>query len=122
MEQLELFPKATESDIELAIQFLIEYPEMMAALKAMDRIGELSPSQKLLYASYKDKVETINIAVSSIIDEEVKDIIQHRYFKVSRRKYTVMRFQGKMSESTIDRRIEKGLITITNTLKVAGII
>jgi hypothetical protein len=123
VEQMELFPSAKNEDVEAAIKLLEEdYRQWIASVKVLSKIKEPTPEQQEKLDAYQEKIDIVNTTINGILDEEARNIIRHRYIKSERRKNTVAHFRGIMSESTIDRRIEKGILSIANTLKDCGII
>ena len=123
VEQMELIPSAREKDIEAAVHMLqVEYHQWVATVKVLNRLNELSPDQQRKLSEYEVKIEVVKTTIEAILDNEARDIIKHRYLKSGRRKNTVAQYRSIMSESTIDRRIEKGLLSVANTLKDCGII
>ncbi|MEK5058631.1 hypothetical protein BK126_03040 [Paenibacillus sp. FSL H7-0326] len=121
--QMELIPSAKEEDIQRTIYLLrYELPQWESSVKVLKKIKEYTPEQLAKLESYQNKIELVETAISTILDKEARDIIKHRYLKTDRRKDTISFFGSIMSESTIDRRIDKGLLSVANTLKDCGII
>jgi hypothetical protein len=63
-------------------------------------------------------VQLINQAVSIILDPEVRRVIDYRFLKGQRHKDTIIHFRSIMSDRTVDRRIQDGIESVANTLKL----
>ncbi|WP_449603492.1 hypothetical protein [Paenibacillus sp. Marseille-Q9583] len=71
---------------------------------------------------FKHKVREIDAAFELILDDEVEAIIKHRYVDARKHKLTIATFRATTSEATINRRIDVGVETIAESLKLAGVI
>lgn len=123
-EQLEIFPRVTDEERQATKELLQEYPRIKMGVKRLqDRIdkGEnITDEERATLSEHGKLVRDIDDAISLIIDDEVRQIIVDRYFKSRKHKYTVLKFRGNMGERTIDRRIEKGIETVAESLKLWG--
>ncbi|OMF59423.1 hypothetical protein MKY66_03395 [Paenibacillus sp. FSL R5-0766] len=121
---MELIPSADDKDINRVVELLtVDYHQWLASMKVLGKVTVLTPDQHAKYTAYKIQVDVVNAAIDAILDKEARDIITHQYIKSTRRKHTVALFQGRgMSERTVDRRINKGLLSISNTLKDCGML
>ncbi|WP_238649746.1 hypothetical protein [Paenibacillus piscarius] len=64
----------------------------------------------------------IDRAFELIEDDEVMDIIKHRYVNARKHKLTLLKYTASTSAATINRRIRVGVATIADHLKLAEII
>lgn len=124
MIQMELIPSANDRDIDRVVELLtFDYPQWKATLKVLNNLEGVTAEQASKQASYSIQISAVETAINAIMDKEARDIINHKYVKATRRKYTVARFRNEgLSESTVDRRIKKGLKSIANTLKDCGML
>ncbi|SLJ92740.1 MULTISPECIES: hypothetical protein [unclassified Paenibacillus] len=123
VEQLELFPSATDKDAEATIKLLREdYPQWKASKSVFETMRVLTPEQKGKYDAYNEKISVVDMAIRTIKDDEARRIIEHRFIKGGKWKHTVINFRSVMSERTVDRRITEGIRCVANTLKDCGII
>lgn len=107
-----LFPEATPEQIQIAKQYMVEY-------RKAKKLVETFP----LSAEEKDitLVRDIERAITIILDDEVRRIIEFRYVKGNSHKLTRSYFSGSgVSTSTIDRKIVEGLTSIANSLLFCG--
>lgn len=118
--QLDLFPRATQKDIQRAKMLLANYRRMKATVEALERLRNLTPKQQLAYDRYQTNIQLLEQAVSLILDQEVKRVIDYRFLKGQRHKDTIIHFRSIMSDRTVDRRIQDGIISVANTLKLIG--
>lgn len=122
VEQMQIFPSVTEQDKQATRSLLRQYPQMRAMVAALTAKEEHTPHDKIIIKENKRLLEYIDMAVGLILDEEVKRIIEHRYFRSRRYTLTSIQFRSIMSERTIDRRIDEGVETIAESLKLCGVI
>lgn len=120
--QMELFPKANKSDIQQAKEHLENYRLMQQQVRVYSNKVALSPKEEKLLEYGQKILPEINTAFELILDEEVKKILAHRYITAGKHKYTIATYGSTTSVSTINRRIEAGIETIAECLKIAGII
>ncbi|WP_144940138.1 hypothetical protein [Paenibacillus sp. 32O-W] len=118
--QLELFPKATAQEIQKAKQLLEEYEKCLAIRASFERDGieQLSEAERVSYQKCIDKIKKIERSVKSILDQEVKEIIDYRYIQCHNYTSTVYHFSKKMDDRTVDRKLNKGIESIAETLKL----
>ncbi|MFE9279365.1 hypothetical protein ACPC37_34685 [Streptomyces griseoincarnatus] len=120
--QMEIYPSVTDEDKLTTRALLRQYPKIKALLSALAAKEEMTPHDKIIYAENKRLLEYIDMAVGLILDDEVKRIIEHRFFRSRRYTLTSIQFRSIMSERTIDRRIDEGVETIAESLKLCGIL
>jgi hypothetical protein len=112
----------TKNDKQATKELLKDYPKMSQMITGLSHKQELTQQEQQVNKVYKHLVEHVHLAHSLILDDEVKRIIEHRYFKSRSYMLTSIQFRSIMSERTIDRRIEKGVSMITESLKLWGVI
>ncbi|MGN7760473.1 hypothetical protein [Paenibacillus sp. 22594] len=120
--QMEFFPRVTEADKRATKVLLSEYPKLSQAIKVYQRKESLTEREAVMLQSSRQQVQEIDAAFELILDKEVKDIIKHRYVNARKHKLTIATFRATTSTATINRRIDAGVETIAECLKLAGII
>lgn len=148
--QGELFAVASKEEFERTKFLLEKYTDMLALMRdfeqfekdmaqvavdgeAARRIDEddlhadktanaviLNEKQKWVYKQYKFYTSMLQRAFRLIRDEEVKKAIDYRYIQGYTRKETILFIRHGLSDSTIDRRLDDGIESIANTLKLLG--
>jgi len=78
---------------------------------------ELIDSQIEVLSNYEKSIKKIELAVNCLEDDETRKIIEYRYIKGFRYKDTLLHFSSVMSESTINRKINQGVIEVNRVLK-----
>lgn len=119
IEQIEIFTSATEQEKEAVRVLLERYPRMRTGYLALERRMDRTERQERIYQVCRRLVEDIDAAIELIPDDEVRRVIQERYFHSRKYKTTILRF-GNMGTRTVDRRIGKGVETIAECLKLWG--
>lgn len=122
VKQMEIWPSVTEEDVKAARRLLTMYPKICRRIEVYSEKDHLSQEEQLKLYDDKRKKEEMEAGYKLILDDEVKRILEHRYFKGQKHKYTKMRFEGAYSVSTINRRIDEGVRTIAECLKLSGVI
>ncbi|WP_256846860.1 hypothetical protein [Paenibacillus sp. Pae108] len=149
-EQLELFPLITGTDSDRTQILLEQFRFMKKFIKEFEENGELlyltdiegekarkvfqdethadktanavvlHEIRKWRYNEFRIAVTNIEMAHRMILDEEARDAIEYRYF----RGLPVMRaaLELKMQKSTFSRRLNAGIESIGNTLKMMGVL
>ncbi|MBD7967743.1 hypothetical protein [Paenibacillus gallinarum] len=120
--QMELFPKANKRDIQQAKEHLENYRLMHRNLQIYSEKLILSSEERALLEYAKRLLPEIDTAFKLIMDEEVNKILTHRYITVGKHKYTIAKYVSNTSISTINRRIDAGIRTIANCLKLSGVL
>lgn len=118
-EQIELFPKATKSELKIAKAALSRYRRMKSVVDDFEAKGidSLAPKQIGYYDAYKASINAIDRAFKLIEDDDIKRMIDVRYIKGQPHHVTVARFEI-WHRSTVDRKIKKGIESIANTIKL----
>ncbi|AJS59869.1 hypothetical protein [Paenibacillus sp. IHBB 10380] len=80
----------------------------------------LIEKQKWVYNQYRKYKLMIDRAHSQILDDDAKEAIDIRFIKGYSRKETIMFMRRGVAHSTVDRRIDDGIVSIANTLKLSG--
>lgn len=114
--QLNFYEPASEEEIKQTKSLLMRYRRHKAIIVELEQIGELAPKQKKAYNAYLSATLAIERAVRLIIDQDIKRAIQMRFLDGVRRKDVVTHFRF-LDPSTVDRRINKGIESIANTIK-----
>lgn len=117
-EQIDLFPRASSLDIQVAKKMLEGYSKLRSRIIASDSQGITSCnfiSADKLQAG-KQRLERIERAVALILDDEIRRIVEFRFLKGNKHKETVLFFSGAMHDSTVDRKIIKGIESVAETL------
>lgn len=149
-EQLELFPSVTGTDSDrcqillekycFMSDFIREFEENGETLYLTDIEGErarkvfqdetradktanavvLHEIRNWRYNEFKIGVTSIQMAHRMIRDEEVRKAVEYRYF----REISVIQAaqELRMSKSTLGRRLEDGVESIRNYLKLIGVL
>ncbi|AIQ26947.1 hypothetical protein P40081_01035 [Paenibacillus sp. FSL P4-0081] len=120
--QGELFPRADKMDKLAAKSLLSEYPKMRKAILNFERKETLTIQEETLFNNLKYKVQEIDAALELILDDDVKAILKHRYFTARKHHLTLETFGATNSTATINRRIDVGVRTIAECLKLSGMI
>lgn len=120
--QMEIWPSVTEEDVKAAKRLLDTYPLMCRRIEVYSQKETLSPGERIKLMDDKRKKSEIESGFKLILDDEVKRILEHRYIKGQRHKYTKMKFESIFSVSTINRRIDEGVRILAECLKLAGVI
>ncbi|MDQ0876780.1 hypothetical protein QFZ77_005439 [Paenibacillus sp. V4I3] len=116
VDQFSLFPEANAADIVRTRYLLSRYMKLKADVEGFET-NNLSEGSEILKEAIKVK-SNIEKAADLIIDNDTRRIIDFRFLKGNNRKTTILRFKSIMSESTIDRYIEKGIESIAQTFKL----
>jgi len=114
--QLNFFEPASEEEIKHVKALLSRYRRYKAVITELEQMEQLAPKQIKAYNAYFLATASIERAVRLIIDQDIKKAIQMRYIDGKRRKDVVTHFRF-LDPSTVDRRINKGIESIANTIK-----
>lgn len=115
--QLDFFEEATVEEIEQAKSLLNRYRRQKDMLAELERMGNLSAKQQAAYNIYLRTNQAIERSVRLIIDPDIRKAIQMRFIDGARRK-EVVRHYRYMDPSTVDRRINRGIISVANSFKI----
>ncbi|MBU5673227.1 hypothetical protein KQJ23_15465 [Paenibacillus sp. MSJ-6] len=149
-EQCELFAKASKEEIQQAEFYLGKYRMMCVFMKdfeteeeemaqvAIDgevarRIDQedlhadktanaaiLRQKQKWVYSQYSVFTKLLFKAYNQILDPEAKEAIRFRFIEGYSRKETILFMRRGDAASTVDRRIDAGIESVANSLKLTG--
>ncbi|ANY70422.1 hypothetical protein BBD42_30945 [Paenibacillus sp. BIHB 4019] len=119
-EQLELFPSASKEDIQEAKKRLNQYHKCQAVIAEFERRGleTLSIQQSAVYDQLKNRALDLSSAINLIIDVEVKEIIKYRYVEGNKHAVTVDHFAEMMDDRTVERKLQKGIESVAESLKI----
>lgn len=148
--QCELFPKASESEIQRTKFLLGKYINMISLMKDFEKFeadlkqvaidGEVArridqedlhadktanatiliEKQRWVYQQYSLYTQQLWRAFMLIRDDEAKKAVDYRYMKGYSYKETLLFFRYSLSDSTIRRKITEGIESMANTLKLMG--
>ncbi|WP_456289707.1 hypothetical protein M1D70_09300 [Paenibacillus sp. AK002] len=148
--QGELFPKATESEIQRTKFLLGKYKEMTMLMQDFEKFeqdlkqvavdGEaarridqedlhadktanatiLIEKQRWVYQQYKFYTQQLQRAFGLIQDDDERKAVDYRYMQGYSYKETLLFFRHGLSDSTIRRKIAEGTESMANTLKLMG--
>ncbi|GGJ11326.1 hypothetical protein [Paenibacillus hunanensis] len=121
MEQMQWLPEANPDEYLAARSLLRRYKYMKKAVTGLQQMGTLTLKQQCKLREYADKVANMELAVSLILDPEVRDITDHVFLQGNNRQTAIYKLRWH-TERTVDRRIRRGVISVANTLKDWGII
>ncbi|WP_257219364.1 hypothetical protein [Paenibacillus sp. LK1] len=80
----------------------------------------LIEKQRWVYKKYEFYTHQIEKAQRLIKDEEARKAIEYRYIQGFTRKETMLFFRRSLSDSTIKRKIDEGITSIANFIKIDG--
>ncbi len=149
--QGELFAKANKEEIQRTKFLLEKYTDMVSLMRDFEQFeqdlqqvtieGEsarridqtdlhadktanatiLIEKQRWVYKRYQFYTHQLERAHRLIKDEEARQAVEYRYIQGYSRKETILFFRRSLSDSTIKRKIDEGIISIANSLKLLGI-
>jgi hypothetical protein len=114
--QLEFYEEATTDEIKQAKSLLTRYRRHKDLIAELVKIDNIAPKQKRAYNAYLMANQAVERAVRLIVDQEIKQAIHMRYIDGVRRKDVVTHFRF-LDPSTVDRRINRGIESVANSLK-----
>jgi hypothetical protein len=149
--QMELFPSVTESDVEQTLNLLkvyrkvkihvTDYEQETANLElttietAPGRLNDdelysdktanamiLLQQQRKIYQKELLFTGYIEAAHRIIIDEDARKAIHYRYLQGYSHKETLLFFSRGTRNRTIERRLNLGILSIAETLKMRGVL
>ncbi len=121
VEQMQWLPEATEEEFRSAKSLLRRYKYMNRALIGLRQMDILTTKQQCKLQEYADKTANIELAISLILDPEVRSITEYVFLQGNNRQTAIHKLRWH-TERTVDRRIRRGVISVANTLKDWGII
>lgn len=149
-EQGELFPTASEQEIQRTKFLLGKYTHMIALMKDFERFEEelkqvaidgeaarridqedlhadktanatiLIEKQRWVYKQYQFYTQQLLRAWTLIQDQEAKQAVDYRYIQGYSYKETLLFFRRSLSDSTIRRKIGEGMESVAESLKIMG--
>ncbi|ETT33289.1 hypothetical protein [Paenibacillus sp. FSL R5-808] len=121
VEQMEIFPSITDDDKVAAKYLLQRYGRMIGIVRGLAKKKLLTEKECQVYSEYSKKTEALEMAVSLIIDDNVRRVMEFRFIRGNSRWGTVKRFNF-ITDRSIDRRIVRGVESVAETLKLIGVI
>lgn len=148
--QGELFAKANKQEIQRTKFLLDKYTDMVSLMRDFEQFeqdlqqitieGEaarridqtdlhadktanatiLIEKQRWVYKRYQFYTHQLERAHRLIKDEEARQAVEYRYIQGYSRKETILFFRRSLSDSTIKRKIDEGIESVGNTLKLIG--
>jgi hypothetical protein len=112
---LEFLPQANEEEFELTKYHLENYQDYKEFIKELEG-KQLTNKQIKSYDEWVYLTENIERAVRLIKKKDIRNLVELRYLKGLEHKTIVLRFND-IDPSTIDRRMNRGIQCIANTLK-----
>ncbi|MEE4565247.1 hypothetical protein V2U88_22610 [Paenibacillus polymyxa] len=120
-EQTSLFPTASRSDMQAARSLLKRYERMRRVVDILGSRTALNEKEKQVLEEYRQRADTVEMAVKMIIDDGVRRVMEFRFIRGNTRWGTVSRFNS-ITDRSVDRRIVRGVESVAETLKLIGII
>lgn len=114
--QLEFYEEATIEEVKQAKSLLTRYRRHKDLIAELEKIENLAPKQNRAYNAYLRANQAIERSVRLIVDSEIKRAIQMRYIEGIRRKDVVIHYRF-LDPSTVDRRVNRGIESVANSLK-----
>lgn len=81
VKQMELFPNANEEDIQSARSLLNRYVRIRKTVDILDNRLEMSQKEKQVCGEYQLKAQAVEIAVSLIIDDNIRTVMEFRFIR-----------------------------------------
>ncbi|BBI32472.1 hypothetical protein [Cohnella abietis] len=114
--QLEFYEEATAEEVKQAKSLLTRYRRHKDLIAELEKINDLAPKQKKAYNAFLAANQAVERAVRLVVDQEIKKAIHMRYIDGFRRKDVVTHYRF-LDPSTVDRRINRGIESVANSLK-----
>lgn len=122
-QQINLFPTLLREDKKRTRLLLTLYPKMKTILQTLSERELLTSAEKEYRSRMVRYTQEIDKAFDLILDDEVRRILEHRYIKGRKYSTTIdLFYSDRLSERTIDRRIDKGVTHVAEILKLAGLL
>jgi hypothetical protein len=148
--QGELFASATEQEIQRTKFLLSKYTHMIALMQDFERFEEdlkqvaidgevarridqedlhadktanatiLIEKQRWVYQQYKFYIKQLDRAFALIRDVEASRAVEYRFIKGYSYSETLLFFRRSLSDSTIRRKMDEGVESMANSLKLMG--
>lgn len=115
--QLDMYPEATNEEINQTKSLLTRYRRYKAVVAELEGMNDLAPKQRKAYNAYLKATREIERAVRLILEPDVRKMIERRYIQGERHKMIVFYFSN-MHPSTVDRKLNEGIESIANSLKL----
>lgn len=119
--QGELFPSAKKVDVMATKVLLRKYPKMANIVNGLNDRKELTTEEEATLKKWKPIIMNIELAIESILDSEIREIMKYRFVDLHPRKAAVIKWSSFTGRS-LDRKIQEGTESVAGTLKLLGII
>ncbi|QLG39382.1 hypothetical protein HW560_15645 [Paenibacillus sp. E222] len=119
--QMELFPNASEQDILMAKRLLQRFTRMKSIILELAKKDNLTEKENQVLIEYRQKTTCIEMAVSLIVDDAVRRVMEFRFIRGNPRWGTIKRFSS-VTDRSIDRQIVRGIESVAETLKIIGVL
>jgi len=106
----------TKEDIHNTKTLLENYIKLKQMVKVLNENSN-DETHVQQCAVYQNQIRKMKIALNCMVDDELREIVEHRFFKGFRFKDTVNHYANIMDERTVSRRINKGIIEFTKILR-----
>ena len=116
---MELFPSATANEVKYVRQQLKEYPKMCRTIAVLSQKPSLNDIEQIVLAKYKRKTEALETAVQCILDDEIREIMDYRFIQHHERWAEVSKW-NRFTDRSLDRKIQEGVESIAQTLKLTN--
>lgn len=117
-DQLELFPIASESEVERTKKLLEDYQQLLHTTKTLaEDLDDLSETERASYEKDIRKLKRVERAVKCILDPSIREIIQYRYIDGNNFTSTVIEYANMMDDRTVGRKLNKGIRSVAEILK-----
>ncbi|WP_336761768.1 hypothetical protein [Paenibacillus sp. USHLN196] len=118
---MELFPNASDKDIQLVKNLLHRYTRMRSTVLQLSKKEHPTEKEYQVLNEYQKKTESIEMAINLIVDDNVRRVMEFRFIRGNPRWGTVKRFDC-VTDRSVDRRIVKGVGLVAETMKLIGAI
>lgn len=118
--QGELFPSANKMDVTVIKMLLRKYPKMVEIVNGLQEREELTSYEEAILKKWVPTIRNIELAIESILDPEIKQIMKYRFINRNPRKAAVIKWSSFTGRS-LDRKIQEGTESVAGTLKLLGI-
>ncbi|WP_217696533.1 hypothetical protein [Paenibacillus odorifer] len=108
-------------DFEKAKQLLQDLPRLKGIeidLKGREHVTE---EESAVLKQLTPTIANVELAINSIRDLEIREIMKYRFINMHPR-WAAIRKWGRMTERSVDRKVEEGTEAVAGTLKLLGIL
>ncbi|WP_246096693.1 hypothetical protein [Paenibacillus sinopodophylli] len=117
-EQLYFLDKASKKEIIEAGRLLNKYKKIEKIVEDFKVHPPVTDLQKGIYSNATMTKSKLERAVSSIVDLNVRQLIDYRFIKGNKRAATIQRYSGwDYCDKTYDRKITEGIESVAESLR-----